>query len=166
MKKITSDYIVGFVDGEGCFTLHIIKKKQSAFGFYFTPSFSVSQNTNSVRVLQDIQQFFHCGFIRNDKKTSKYEVRDLKNLTTYIIPFFKKNKLRTMKNKDFQIFCEICGLLNQKQHYTVSGAQKLLDLAFSMNQNGVNRRKEKTHYLESIQESKFTNLPISNKVKV
>ena len=58
MKKITPDYIVGFVDGEGCFTLHISKRKSNRFGFIFTPSFSISQNTHSQIVLEDIQQFF------------------------------------------------------------------------------------------------------------
>ena len=57
-KPITPDYIVGFIDGEGCFTLHIVKRKKSPFGFYFTPSFSVSQNTSSVSVLHEIHAFF------------------------------------------------------------------------------------------------------------
>lgn len=63
MKKITPDYIVGFTDGEGCFTLHIAKRSASPFGLFFTPSLSVSQNTNSIQVLKEIQNFFQCGFI-------------------------------------------------------------------------------------------------------
>ena len=55
MKKITPDYIVGFIDKEGCFTLHIFKKATSSFGICVTPSFSVSQNSTSVHVLEEIQ---------------------------------------------------------------------------------------------------------------
>lgn len=51
MKKITSSYIVGFTDGEGCFTLHIYKKPKTNQGFCFTPSFSISQNSHSIDVL-------------------------------------------------------------------------------------------------------------------
>ena len=62
MKKITRDYILGFTDGEGCFSLHITKRTQNLFGFFFTPSFSLSQNTTSKQVLEEIQSFFKCGF--------------------------------------------------------------------------------------------------------
>lgn len=88
MKKISSDYIVGFTDGEGCFSLDISKHKKRPFGLCLTPSWSVSQNSTSVTVLKDIKSFFGCGFIRPDRKTSKYEVRDLESLQHKIIPFF------------------------------------------------------------------------------
>jgi len=61
MKKLTPDYILGFTDGEGCFTLHIVNRKKR---LNFTPSFSVSQNTHSIQVLKEIQQFFGCGYLR------------------------------------------------------------------------------------------------------
>jgi hypothetical protein len=64
--------------------------------------------------LEDIQLFFQCGFLRKDRETSKYEVRDLQELLEKSIPFFEKNKLTTQKNQDFLLFCEICNLLKKK----------------------------------------------------
>lgn len=151
MNKITADSIVGFTDGEGCFSLHRLKRRQSPFGFSFTPSFSISQNTLSVGVLKEIQTYFDCGFIRPDRKTSKYEIRDLANLSKKIIPFFKKNRLRTQKSHDFVKFCEICKLLREKQHYQFSGVVKLLDLTYSMNNDGANRRIPKTQLLDQLE---------------
>lgn len=151
MKKITADYIVGFTDGEGCFSLHITKRTQNNFGFFFTPSFSLSQNTSSKHVLEEIQAFFGCGFVRKDRKTSKYEVRDLQELLLKIIPFFEKNKLRTQKRQYFETFCEICHLLKNKTHLEHSGVVKLIDLAYSMNNSGQNRRKTKDQLLFEIQ---------------
>ncbi len=128
----------------GCFTLHLIKKSKSPFGICLTPSFSVSQNTTSLNVLQEIQTFFNCGSIRKDRNTSKFEVRDLESLQHKIIPFFRENQLRTHsqhllrgKKKDFLIFCEICQLMSEKQHFSFLGVLKLLDLGYSTNQNGV-----------------------------
>ena len=174
MKKITADYIVGFTDGEGCFSLHIIKRRQSPFGLFFTPSFSISQNTLSVDVLKEIQTYFDCGFIRQDRKTSKYEIRDFTSLSQKILPFFKKNQLRTQKGQDFFKFCEICKLLSfqknkslsknsrfwngPKQHSQYSGVVKLLELAYSMNNNGANRRKTKTQLLEELEKWKPKNM--------
>ncbi len=143
----TPDYIVGFVDGEGCFTLHIIKKSNSPFGICLTPSFSVSQNTTSIHVLPLLQTMFGCGCIRKDRNTSKYEVRDLASLQQKIIPFFQKNQLKTAKKQDFVIFCKICQMIHEKHHFTYQGVVTLVDLAYSMNKNGVNRRKSKSQIL-------------------
>lgn len=162
MKKLTSDSIVGFTDGEGCFSLDIYKRKNTKFGFLLTPSFSLSQNTTSKHVLEEIQTFFDCGFIRKDRKTSKYEVRDLKQLREKIIPFFKRNQLRTQKNQDFLIFCEICDLLKEKQHLTLTGMLKLISLAYSMNTKGQYRRKTKAQLFFEIENY----LKICDKVKV
>ena len=132
-------------------------------------------------VLKEIQQFFKCGFIRQDKKTSKYEVRDLVNLEQIIIPFFffffqkkNQNQLRTQKNQDFKVFCKICELIRKKEHLHSVGVLKLLDLAYSMNQNDVNHRKTKQSLLDELElvpncefEKRFEkNLPICSKVKV
>jgi hypothetical protein len=94
---------------------------------------------------------------RKDRQTSKYEVRDLKELLEKIIPFFKKNKLRTQKSQDFVFFCEICDLLKKKKHLEISGVLKLIDLAYSMNGSGQNRRKTKDQILSEIKK-KPTNL--------
>lgn len=87
MKKLTADSLVGFTDGEGCFSLDILKRRASPFGLFFTPSFSFSQNTTGIQVLKEIQTYFDCGCLRPDRKTSKYPVRDLTNLEQKIIPF-------------------------------------------------------------------------------
>ena len=97
-------------------------------------------------MLEEIRLFFGCGWIRKDRKTSKYEVRDLESLLKKIIPFFKKHRLRTLKSRDFEIFCEICTMLAKGSHFTGNGVEHLIDLAYSMNQNGRFRRKDKTHY--------------------
>lgn len=157
MTPLTADYIVGFTDGEGCFSLHITKRTQNQFGFCFSPSFSLSQNTSSKQVLEDIQLFFQCGFLRKDRETSKYEVRDLQELLEKSIPFFEKNKLTTQKNQDFLLFCEICNLLKKKKHLELSGVLTLIDLAYSMNNTGKNRRKTKQQLLSEMK-TKPTNL--------
>jgi len=137
---ITPEYIVGFTDGEGCFTLQISKRATSRYGLFVTPSFSLSQNTDSKNVLLDFQQFFGCGTLRKDRGTTKYEVRCLKDLREKILPFFEKNPLRTTKNQDVRLLSEICELLQAERHSTLSGMREILKKAYNMNQNGRFRR--------------------------
>lgn len=147
MKRITADFILGFTEGKGCFSLDIVKKKKTTIGFYFTPSFSISVNAESMKLLKQIKTFFKCGSIRNDRKSVKYEVCDLDNLEKRIIPFFKKNQLRSQKKQDFQTFCEICEVLKRKHHLTFSGVQILISLAYSLNKTSLNHRKKKSTVL-------------------
>src|SRR5437867_46433 len=100
------NYISGYVDGEGCFTISFSKRSKMKTGWEVKPSFSVSQNEDRAQVLRIIQQYFGCGSLRRDysDKTLKFETRNLRNLTEKIIPHFHKFPLLSGKQKDFQIF--------------------------------------------------------------
>jgi hypothetical protein len=95
--SLSPDYITRFTHGKGCFTLHITQKSSRPFGICMTPSFSISQNTTSRGVLLDIQEYFQCGMLRVDRRSTKYEVRRLGHLREIICPFFHKYPLRTEK---------------------------------------------------------------------
>ena len=70
------EYITGYADGEGCFTVTFNRKLKANLGWEAKPSFSVSQNEDKRQVLDIIQKYFDCGYIRRDyaDKTVKYEV--------------------------------------------------------------------------------------------
>lgn len=55
-------------------------------------------------------------------------LRSLKNLQEIIIPFFKQNQLRTSKQKDFALFCEVVALMNNRHHLTLEGLEKIRQL--------------------------------------
>src|SRR5581483_9649083 len=104
-------WIVGFVDGEGCFSISIFKNKTSKSGFQVFPEFVVTQGAKSLSALQELQIFFNCGKIyenrRNDNHREnlyRYCVRSIVDIESKIIPFFEKYKLQTAKKNDFQAF--------------------------------------------------------------
>ncbi|OGN03426.1 MAG: hypothetical protein A2655_02720 [Candidatus Yanofskybacteria bacterium RIFCSPHIGHO2_01_FULL_43_42] len=82
MERNIEEYISGYVNGEGCFSVSFSRRKKMLVGWETKPSFSVSQNQDRSEVLFLIQKKFGCGFIRRDysDKTLKYEVRSLKDL--------------------------------------------------------------------------------------
>jgi len=136
-------WISGFVDGEGCFTVSIIRGKYSPQVF---PEFVVSQGEKSYAALRRIEKFFKCGHInlnsRHDnhhEQMLKYCVRSTHDLNDKIIPFFEKNKLKTYKQKDFQIFKKIIKMMVVRRHKTEKGLSKVESLIQSMN-----RRKYKS----------------------
>ncbi len=56
----TVGWIVGFVDGEGCFSV-TIQKATTATGWQVFPEFVVTQGEKSLQALHDLKEFFGCG---------------------------------------------------------------------------------------------------------
>ena len=137
-KRNIQEYISGYVDGEGCFSISFSKREKFLVGWETKPSFSVSQNEDRAQILFLIQKVFKCGFIRRDysDKTLKYEVRSLNDLVCKVIPHFEKYPLLSEKQKDFEFFKKVCYLMQKELHKNKNGLRKILDLAFRMNPSG------------------------------
>lgn len=146
----TIGWIVGYVDGEGCFSVSMIRNKKTRYGWQVFPEFIITQGEKSLNSLQFIRRFFGCGRIfinrRHDNHREnlyRYCIRSIKDLDEKIIPFFKKNKLKTAKKKDFEIFIRIIKLMLKKKHFDFNGLKKIANLIQEMN------RKKPSKFLES-----------------
>ena len=135
-------WVTGFVDGEGCFTVSIIRNN---YGWQVFPEFVVSQGEKSRDALRKIERFFKCGHInlntRRDnhhEQMLKYCVRPIHDLNEIIIPFFERNRLKTYKQKDFQVFRKIIKMMICGKHKSEKGLEKVRSLLQTMN-----RRKYK-----------------------
>ncbi len=97
------------MDGEGCFwLLYVIKEK------------------------------WNCGFIRPDRsdKTIKFEVRNLGELVSVVIPHFRANPLMSSKQSDFTKFAGVCELMSEGGHREIGGFEKIVRLSMEMNPSG------------------------------
>jgi hypothetical protein len=137
MKNI-EEYISGYVDGEGCFSISFSRRSKMLVGCETKPSFSVTQNQERAEVLYLIQKRFGCGFIRRDysDKTLKYEVRSLDDLLNKIIPHFLKYPLFSSKQNDFLKFRKVCLMMKKEKHIQSKGLQEIMKIAFAMNPGG------------------------------
>lgn len=143
-------WIVGFTDGEGCFSVSIIKNSTTKAGWQVFPEFVITQGEKSINALKYIQKYFSCGNIYvNTRKDNhkenlyRYCVRSVSDLTKYIIPFFQKHKLQTAKKFDFEKFVTIVEMFHEKEHLTESGMIKIAKIIEQMN------RKVPARFLES-----------------
>ena len=104
-------WIVGFVDGEGCFSVPIFRQRTARLGWQVQPEFAVVQAARSVRVLWELQRYFDCGQVRTQQRAethrepiSRWSVRSFADLTGRIAPFFERYPLRTAKADEFASF--------------------------------------------------------------
>ena len=146
----TIGWIIGFSDGEGCFSVSLFRNKTTKFGWQVFPEFVVTQGEKSKNSLELLHKFFRSGKIYKNKRRDnhkeniyRYCIRSRKELTEIIIPFFKKNRLRTAKKEDFMIFCKIIEMMNQNAHQKINGIRKIAKLIEKMN------HKKTSRFLES-----------------
>ena len=143
-------WIVGYVDGEGCFSVSLFRNKTTKFGWQVFPEFVVTQGEKSKKSLEILIKFFKCGKIFLNKRYDnhneniyRYCVRSKKDLTEIIIPFFMKNQLKTAKKEDFKIFSKIVEMMNENKHSELNGMKKIAKMIEKMN------RKKSSIFLES-----------------
>ena len=56
----TIGWVMGFVDGEGCFSCPIYRCDKMTLGWQARPEFAVAQGSSSRDVLEELVRFFGC----------------------------------------------------------------------------------------------------------
>ncbi len=143
--ELDDRWVVGFVDGEGCFSvsLHRNRFMRSTGYWQLLPVFQVSQHRDHRRVLEALISFFGCGTVRSKGPNSDvliYVVGRRDDLENTIIPFFEHERL-VVKRSDFEAFAQIVRALRRKEHLTSGGFERLVRLAYGMNANGKQRAR-------------------------
>lgn len=154
-------WIVGFIDGEGCFSVSIFRNPTTSSGWQIFPELIVTQGVKSVQALRELKKFFQCGriYINRRHDTHKedlyrYCVRKLDDLENIIIPFFRQNSLKTAKADDFRKFARIVGMMRRREHLTKEGSIKIAKIIETMN------RRKPAEFLsspETIRQTKHSN---------
>ena len=131
--ELNADWVVGFVDGEGCFHVSINRHPEMSVGFQVLPEFVVVQHSRDKQILMALKRFFGAGVVRqNHEDRDCLRIRKLSALVK-VCDFFLKHPLKTKKNVDFRKFRKIVLQMTQKQHLRQDGLVEIIDIAMEMN---------------------------------
>jgi hypothetical protein len=132
-ERLDKQWIVGFVDGEGCFHVSINKLPKMKLGWQVLPEFRVVQHQRDEALLHKLKLFFGFGnVVRNHGDRLEFRVRGLENLNK-IVAFFNKHSLQTSKKKNFELFSEIITMMNNQEHLNKEGLTNIAHLSSQMN---------------------------------
>ncbi len=132
--KLEAQWIVGFVDGEGCFHVALNKHAEMAQGVQVLPEFTVVQHQKDIQILHALKAYFGCGVVRtNHGDRMAYRVRGIEHLSAHIIPFFEKHSLKTKKRIDFINFRKVLLKMHNGDHLTSEGIEEIRHLKEQMN---------------------------------
>ena len=133
-NKLDANWVVGFVDGEGCFYVGISPHPEMSSQYQVLPEFTVVQHRRDVRLLFALKAFFGCGVVRNNHgERMAYRVRRLEHLVEVIVPFFEKHPLKSQKYLDFLKFRDVLRHMHEQKHLMAEGIEAIRGIASKMN---------------------------------
>ena len=128
------NWIVGFIDGEGCFHVSVSKNKTMKLGYQVSLEFSITQHIRDKELMNKLVDFFGCGYVINDTTMKvQYRIRDRLDLSEKLFPFLYQNLLMTVKSLDYLDFKLVHSMLEDKIHLTQEGLDKIRSIQAGMN---------------------------------
>ena len=128
-------YITGLVDGEGSFMVRIRRNSKYRTGWTVVAIFSIAFDKKDLPLLEGIKAHFGgLGSIKkNGKGTFSYRIESSEQIYNVILPYFNKYPLITQKLGDYLLFREVVELMNNKEHLTDKGLNKIVSIKASIN---------------------------------
>jgi hypothetical protein len=145
-RLIQLGWVIGFVDGEGCFSIGFVRQPARAgrkgykTGYQVAHEFAVTQGARSVGCLHELASFFRVGGVianrRHDNHTEhlyRYVVRRRADLIETIIPFFMTHRMHSSKQRDFEKFARCVEMIDRGVHRTHAGLADIAEISQTMN---------------------------------
>jgi hypothetical protein len=125
----------------------------AAFGYFVQPEFFLYQHRNRRRLLEMAAEEFGSGTIF--PKSGNEDVLVLKIghrqvLRDAVVPFLQRYMRFSARVADYEIFAIAVDLVCQGRHRTRDGLVELVELAYTINGNGKNRRTPQNEILDRI----------------
>jgi LAGLIDADG endonuclease len=139
-------WVIGFVDGEGCFSIGFVRQPHRASrrgyktGYQVSHEFVVTHGAKSVSCLTELAGFFGVGNVLANKRYDnhkehlyRYGVRRRADLIETIIPFFEAHPMHSSKQRDFEKFARCVRMIAAGLHLTREGIADLAEIVQTMN---------------------------------
>jgi hypothetical protein len=145
-RLVRVGWVVGFVDGEGCFSLGLVRQPHRdgrvgyRAGYQVFHEFVVTQGARSVGCLHELRDFFGVGAVVVNRRSDdhreplhRYVVRRRQDLLDVVIPFFRRYQLRSAKREDFEKFAACVERMQANEHLSNEGLASIVEVIGTMN---------------------------------
>lgn len=137
ISKLNPYYITGFVDGEDCFLINIVKRSDQLLGFNVNLVFKLKLHSRDIELLKSIRNTLgQIGNITIRKDSYVEFIVSSKKDIEILIKHFDSYPLLTQKWSDYQLFKQTFILIKNKEHLKMEGLNKIVSLKSVLN-NGL-----------------------------
>ena len=132
-KNMDPNWVAGFISGEGCFMVKILKSSSNHIGFQIILVFQITQHIRDDFLVNSLIEFFGCGKVYKRNNAVDFRVTKTTDVTDKIIPFLNLYKIIGIKNQDYLDWCTVAELVKNKEHLTYEGLNKIKRIKDKMN---------------------------------
>lgn len=139
MDEELADWIAGFVDGEGTFSLNMNRHPGMRSGYQVSARLSVSQSGRDLAILQQLRHWLGVGNVVQNRRHDNHredmfrlDVNDPNELSQVIVPLLD-GRLQTTKRYDFDRFAKGVKVIREGRHLTEGGLREIAPLRDQMN---------------------------------
>lgn len=117
------------------FNISIAKSLNTKIGYRVWLRFQITQHSRDAELFKLLINYFNCGgfYLNKNKEIGDYIVSSFSDISSNIIPFFKKYPILGYKELDFSDFSKALNLIENKKHLEESGLNELIKLKHGMN---------------------------------
>ncbi|MFA4846208.1 MAG: LAGLIDADG family homing endonuclease [Patescibacteria group bacterium] len=127
-KKLDPNYVVGFIDGEGSFSVSINKHRTLKRGIEIKPEFEIELREDDKEILERIVMTIGCGKIYDCsyerygwRPHVKLKVTSTREMEEILFPFLDRFPLKAKKRHVYNLFRQIVLMYRKKVHLTDDG---------------------------------------------
>ena len=128
---INKDWILGFIESSGCFSLTFSSQNTCKLKYQITPVFAIT--SKNLENLNRIKEFFGFGNVYAQKNSYIFRTKNL-NEAKKIIKIFNENDFLS-KKLDFAIWKKCIQLICNEEHLNKKGLLKILFLRELLHKN-------------------------------
>ena len=140
------DWVTGFIEGEGCFSILFIKAKSNKLGYQIKPMFAIKLVESEVDVLKEIRLFFNnigniyfesnssgrAKRMKNANDSFSFRISRLEEIKELVKKMSGANFVSKEKERDFKKWCKCIEIIDKKEHLSKVGFLKIAKLRESM----------------------------------
>lgn len=134
-EKLDPNWIVGFTEGEGSFTISLPRSivTRYKYGIAVRPIFQISQDDEEI--IERIHQFFGFGRVKPHAGRKQHKIFFVDKLEDLfkIKKFFEEHPLQSKKKFDFLKWCTVLDMIKSGEHRAIEGIYKIAKIRDSMN---------------------------------
>ncbi len=113
-------HIPTIVNNDGCFDLQFRKDTRhertgSPTYYRWKTQFIVTASKDDVKILKKIKKELGCGEVSTSKDQARFSVQKIDDISSTVVPFFKKNTLADKKKKDFELWVKAVEILQRNK---------------------------------------------------
>ena len=84
--------------------------------------------------MRSLIELLNCGYVYSYREAAiEFIASKFSDLTDKVIPFFNKYTLHGVKRLDYQDWCKVAEMMQNKEHLTAEGLNKIRKIKAGMN---------------------------------